>query len=71
MYLDEISALLPGGSRPVYSLFQENCLGKTLYVYRVTFIGNTHTPPRQQYSEDVCEAKKIAAKHVVQETGLS
>lgn len=69
VYLDEMSAMLCGGARPVYHLFSENCVGgKTQYVYRVNFMGNTYTPPQRLYCEDVSEAKKIAAKFVVDET---
>ncbi len=68
--MDEISAMLCGGARPVYHLFSENCVeGKTQYVYRVNFMGNTYTPPQRLYCEDVSEAKRIAAKFVVDETG--
>ncbi|XP_076825499.1 uncharacterized protein LOC143471037 isoform X3 [Clavelina lepadiformis] len=67
VYLDEISTRFNNGIRPIYELYCENSNGIARYVYRITFLGERYMPPTNQYSNDVSEARMIAAEYVIKQ----
>lgn len=68
VFLDEISTILPNGSRPTYTLLTTQKNGYTFYTYKVTFMGEAFVPPASMFSRDISDAKKIAAYYVYEQT---